>query len=79
MKKKSEKRKTKNPNGRPSVHGEPTAMFSARIPLSVLEVADAIGPTRAMGLIAMAKQSVEYPKAGNYPAASLSVVPAIKP
>jgi hypothetical protein len=65
MAKKSAKRKTNNPNGRPSVHGEPTAMFSGRIPLSVLEVADSIGPTRAMGLIAMAKQAVEYPKAGD--------------
>ena len=56
----AKKRKLKNVGGRPSIHGEPTAMFSARIPVSVLAVADSIGPTRAMGLIAMAKQAAEY-------------------
>lgn len=56
----AKKRKPKNLGGRPSIHGEPTEMFSVRIPLSVLQIADMIGPTRAMGLINMAKQSEQY-------------------
>jgi hypothetical protein len=55
------KRKPNAPGqGRPSIHGEPTATFTGRIPQSVLNVAKIIGPTVTMGLVAMAKQSKAY-------------------
>ena len=46
--------------GRKQTHGEETVMISGRFPISVVEIADMIGPTRTLGLIAMAKQSVQY-------------------
>lgn len=59
------KRKPNNPGqGRPSVHGEPTAMFPFRAPLSLIQVAEEKaereGITKSMALIAMAKQAKEY-------------------
>ena len=46
--------------GRKQTHGEETVMISGRLPVSVVEIADMIGPTRTLGLISMAKQSVQY-------------------
>jgi len=46
--------------GRKQTHGEETVMFSGRLPRSVVQIAKMVGPTLTLGLIAMAKQSVQY-------------------
>ncbi len=56
------KRKSNNPDGRPSVHGEATVMISARLKQSIVDRAREIGPTLAMGLDAMILASPLYRK-----------------